>query len=207
MESDRYLAWLIRAGKNQQDSIMVLTGSDDQFTRYLLALEGIRLTENEYLKILQLFYERYILEERKKDCDREEAKRFCILQINRLKACRKKSYLYKFYPFLDYSEESNGEIEEFIESLPDYYHEMEENLTKKAIVLCSLVAWGLLFFCVLLWKMAFFPVVLLLIGLSVIFFYFFRSMILPKICDDRLRAMRVNLGDLQQRLESRMPRF
>ena len=207
MSRDRYLDALEQIEKRQKDQISVFRDQNDRFSEFVSGLYGEKLTENEYLRLLQMFYQRACSEEeyQMKPGSRQKARSFCIAQMKRLEKSRKSSRLRRFYPFLMPSDEKRPELEKFVSDLPDSYSPVESRITNRFLWIITLSALLILGLLVLLLKLPFYPVFFLVVAAAAALVVYVVQVVSPAMADEQIMALQGSLEELQQGLEAALP--
>lgn len=207
MSQDRYLAAYEQIEKRQKDQISVFRDQKDRFSEFTRGLYGEKLTENEYLKLLQSFYQRACREEehQMKPGLRKDARRFCLLQMKRLEKSRKTKKLKKFYPFLMPSDTRVPELEDFLNRNEDLYSKEEAKITNRFLWGTTFAALGLLALLVLVFRLSFLPVLCVLVLAAAGFLVYVTQEAAPALADRELQALKPSLEELHRGLEEAFP--
>lgn len=207
MARDRYLDALCQIEKSQKDQLSVFRNQKDRFTVFVQGLYGERLTENEYLKLLELFYRRAQQEEARtmKPGSRRRARLYCLLQMKRLEKSRKQKKLRRFYPFLDPSPEPLPELEDFVHQQEDFYSGAETRIVNRALWSSFVSVSLLLMFLVLVLHLPFFPTLAAVVILWAGFLIYTVRILAPRMADHRIRQMTESLEPLHRGLEEHLP--
>lgn len=208
MSQDRKLDALEQIEKRQKDQISIFRDKKDRFSEFTEGLYGERLTENEYLKLLQMFYQRAVLDEenRMKPGSRKARRQYCLMQMKRLEKSRKAGKLKKFYPFLMPSDEKVPELESFLAKHEDLYSQEEAKIIRVFLWAATLVSLGLLALCTLVLKCSFLPGLIVILLLDGAFLVYAVQVLAPELTNQQMHKLVPSLEKLHLGLEKALPK-
>ncbi|MCF0259001.1 MAG: hypothetical protein HUJ54_03995 [Erysipelotrichaceae bacterium] len=197
--ADQYLKALNFAENSQKKTIAGMNVEADTFIELVRDMTGQRMSDNDYAKVLEMFYKRY-----SRKNDRPLAVNYCVMQMERLYQARTRKNLQAMYPAIDFSENAAPFFKEFVSDTDGLYPRMEETVMKKWLAAQSVTSIALLAFFVLLCRLPFLVSLLICILLFVLLWIVGRRYIAPSLAEDRMNRMIRSLEPDHQEFERQM---
>ncbi|WP_297237226.1 hypothetical protein [uncultured Faecalicoccus sp.] len=149
--ADRFLGALKGLERRSKDNVLIFS---DVLTERLDALIetmiGAKLTDNDYLKTLELYYKKY------QRFENHEGMYFCILRMQQILKYKNEKRFQNQFGRLEFTKDPLNDALVFVEQHKDYYQKVQEEYLRVYLLIILLVAIGILVFGVLVLDVPFF---------------------------------------------------
>lgn len=108
------------------------------------AMVSGNISDNDYIMLLELFYEKY------RRTDQKVACRFCVMRIQKIAYLKKHPVSQSSMERLEFHSRLDEDTKQFLKGKPRYIKKIRETFTKRMLLLCVIAAILLMMFLVLL---------------------------------------------------------
>lgn len=147
---DKYINSLKTLERRMDDSVVFYSVSlMETLDDIALSMLQEDMTDNDYLKLLQLYAIKY------KKLNNAKGRRFCILRMQQILMYRRYARKQKEFPRIDFGNPLDADTKSFLKEFPSYYTQYVVNFRKKVLKMDIAFFAILLVFFVLLLKTSF----------------------------------------------------
>ena len=133
--ADHFLGALKEIERRSHDNALIFTEVlSERLDEITESMISSKLSDNDYMKLLELYYQKYHKMEKKK------AMMYCILRIQQMAECKKQRKPNTNIKNVEFSEEFDEYTQAFLNKKRPYYKNMQDDFKKKAMLISLAVA-------------------------------------------------------------------
>ena len=194
--ADRYLQALKSLERRKDNNILsfsdVLTHQLDELAS---AMVDEKMSDNDYIQLCILYYQRYEKEENK------QGMTFCTLRIQQLLSLKKKKLGRKFFSKIHFSSRIDDEAQEFINDKKNFYKKIKDEFKKKCLFVCLGIFIFFLILTVLLFHFYFLLGWILSLLLAIACFFVGQLYLFDRIFDQNMMDIRKKLNSIHAQID------
>lgn len=194
--ADHYLGALKELERRTHDNKLIFsTILSERLDDITQAMIQEPISDNDYMKVMELYYQKYFKMEKKK------AMMYCLLRIQQINEYKKKPRLQKQVHLIEFSSEYDSYTLEFLNKKRDYHKRLLVNYKKRALLLSFLFMVFLLTLIVLVFKFPFLFGWIVSILVYVISYFFIIQKGFPAFYEAHLDSLKEELDVLNLSLD------
>lgn len=196
--ADKYVKALEQIEKSMKDTLISMQGDKTRFHSFVTDISGEKMSDNDYLRVLEIFYGLY---QRKNE---SKAQMYCILRMMQLELARRKPYLQSMYPHIQFTKDTDSRIESFVSRKRPFYQVISDRYERRFDLGSTLLCMALLALLVLAVHL---PFLLSFIACFLLWFLLIRigsRWYAPMMTQEQINALITKLEPVHQEFEKQM---
>lgn len=195
--ADRFVLAIEQIEKAMKDTLLTMNSGHTRFHDFVSDIAGEPMSDNDYLRILEIFYGLYLKKGESK------AQMYCLMRMMQLEEARNRPYLRSMYPKIAFTK-PDQRIESFVRRKRPFYQALSDKIERRWVVASTIFCLLLSALSVLAFRMNF----LLSLALVLIVWWLLvrtgRRWLAPLLMQERIQTMIRKLDPVQQKLERAM---
>ncbi len=187
---DKYVQTLENLERRIQENIVMYSPVlMERLDDIALSMIHEHMTDNDYLKLLQMYAFKYERLQNKKGL------RFCLLRMQQIQYVKENPRERKAFRRIHFTKHVNEKVEAYLSRFPNYYLFYRERFVRRVLLWDVIVSVAIMMLLVWGMKMSFFVGWMISIFLFVALFVWTQSSIFPRMMNDRLTKLRYRIDD------------
>lgn len=133
--ADHFLGALKEIERRSRDNTLIFSDVlSERLDGIAESMISTKLSDNDYMKLLELYYQKYHKQEKKK------AMMYCILRIQQMAECKKMKKFNKNIKYIEFSDSFDEYTLAFLNKKRPYYKNMALDFKKKALFISLIIS-------------------------------------------------------------------